>query len=220
MSTMVSLQDFLKDIKTNYQQDMDKAREGVASGAWDGPPLPLELEYRVEVEKGEYAASKRGPMQLSLTYVITEPAEYAGRKLQEYYQPDPGNEIAQRKLSELIGALGASLDGLGSEWAELAKRFEGSTGVIALRVWGDENDRYGVRWINSDRGQTLKTNVKPPKPKGGTGKSLRPDVNINKGEPFPASQPAPAAPAAPAEQSLPGAGARPAGAPNLPPGLR
>lgn len=215
MATMVSLQDFLKDIKTNFQKDMDKAREGVASGAWDGPPLPLDREYRVEVEKGEYKASNRGTMNLVLTYVITAPDEFSGRKMQEYYQPEPGNEIAQRKLSELIGALGPSLDGLGTDWEVLAKRFEGATGVVALRVWGENDDRYGVRWINSDRGQELKTNVKPPKPKN-AGKSLRPDVQIRKDEPFPATATQATADDQPA---LPNT-ARPSGGPNLPPGLR
>lgn len=245
---MVNLQDFLGDINKNYKKDMDKAAEG-PSGAFSGPPLPPELEYRVTVDSADYKASKAGNWQLVVTYEIQEPSEFAGRKIQEYYATQPGNEIAQRKVSQVLGALGPDLSGVGSDWEALTSRLVGLNAVIATRLWGTDNDRNGVRWINADRGQALSTTVKPPKASTGPKNALRPDVTVPKpapataaptalsGDPEPAPEPsypdaepdvetfeeAPAQSApisAPAQPStLPGAN-RPTGGPNLPPGLR
>lgn len=218
---MISLKDFLSGLNGEYKEVMENARDGGPSGAFDGPPMPLDTEYRVTVDTAEYKPSKAsGVKQLAVTYEISEPSEFAGRKLQEYYQPAAGNEISLRKFSEVIGCLGPDLTGLGTtaDWDVVATRLVGLTAVIALRVWGDD-DRYGVRWINSNRGQSLKTNLKPVKARTDS-RSLRPDVTINKGEPFPPTE-TPASPvqAETSPAALPQA-PRPNGGPNLPPGLR
>jgi hypothetical protein len=235
---MVNLQDFLGDLNKNYKKDMDKSASG-PSGAFDGPPLPPELEYRVTVDSADYKASKAGNWQLVVTYEVQEPSEHAGRKIQEYYATQPGNEIAQRKVSQVLGALGPDLAGVGSDWEVLTQRLVGLSGVIAVRIWGENNDRTGVRWINADRGQALRTNVPPPKAQAGPKNALRPDVSVPKPAaavvPAPAAEEAPEAAVeayeeAPAESApiptpavppttLPGA-TRPTGGPNLPPGLR
>lgn len=225
----VSLQDFLKDVKDNYQDVYEKASKGAPSGAFDGPPLPENLEYRVTVDSAEYKPSKAGNYQIVLTFVISEPEEFAGRKVQEYYSPQPGNEVAQRKLTSMLGSLGPDLSGLGQDWNELAKRLVGLPGVITSRTWGEQNDRSGVRWVNADKGQVLRNNIAPPKPQGSTRNALRPDVSISRTAPAEPVQEAPAEAQAPVEyaeapvqtpaQVLPQA-TRPAGGPNLPPGLR
>lgn len=216
---MQSLQDFLKDLQTNpaTKEILDKARDGV-QGAWDGPPLPLTNEYRVTIDKAEYKAASSGKMQFALTFEITEPAEHAGRKLQDYFSPDPSNEWGHQKFTQMIGAFAPDLSNIGTDWSALAERFNGTSAVIALRQWGEANDRYGVRYANGDRGQTLSTTVKPPKAQGAsTTKSLRPDVSIPKPDPTPATEATPAADSA-TPPALPNS--RPAGGPNLPPGLR
>lgn len=234
---MVNLQDFLGDIKKNYAEDLKKGAEG-PTGSFDGPPLPENLEYRVTVDKAEYKPSKAGKYQLVLTYEVTEPAEFAGRKVQEYYATEPGNQISQSKMSKMLGALGPDLSNVGGDWDTLTTRLTGLTGVITARTWGEANDRSGVRWVNADRGQTLRTNIAPQEAKGGPKNALRPDVSVPKPAPVTAAPAAVSeapepeygdepgegfteAPAPAAAPVLPGTAApRPAGGPNLPPGLR
>lgn len=220
MSKGVSLQDFLKDIKTNHAETYEKAKEG---GPSFGPLLPINLEYRVTVDSAEYKASNAGNMQLVVVYEISEPSEYAGVKVQDYYQPQPGNELAQKKMSSVLGALGPDLSGLGNDWAELSGRLVGLSGIITVRHWGEQNDRNGVRWVNADRGQVLRDNI-PPQKASGTKNPLRPDVNVPKNDAAVQQQVADEQVAPEPEQQtqpavLPQA-ARPAGGPNLPPGLR
>lgn len=186
MSNMVSLQDLLKDIKTNHSTTYENALIGKSpAGAWDGPELPLELEYRVRVDKSELKASQAsGNVQIVLTFEIIEPEEFAGRKFQDYYSPKPTNEVGSRKLAELFGALQASLDGWGEDSDGFVNQFTDRHATVTLRRWGQANDRTGVRYINLDRGQTLRTNIVPPKVKAAptTGADLRPEINIPKEE--------------------------------------
>jgi len=218
---MPSLQDFLKDLQTNpkTKETLDKARDGV-QGSWDGPPMPLSNEYRVSIDKAEYKASGSGKMQFAITFEISAPEEFAGRKFQDYFSPDPSNEWGHQKFTQMIGAFGPDLSNIGNDWTALAERFNGTTAVVALRQWGEENDRYGVRYANGDRGQTLSKTVKPPKSQTAA-KPLRPEISVAK-QPDPQPQPQPA----PEEVAGPPGGApalpnnRPAGGPNLPPGLR
>jgi hypothetical protein len=229
MSTQ-SLQDLIGSLKDKFGDRMDAIAEGKnPSGAWDGPPMPLNWEYRAEIDSAEYKPSKAtGKPQFVVTYVILEPSDFRGRKVQAYYSPTPANEGAQRQFADFVAALRCDLTiGLTTnDYEGFIKQTVGRTAVIALNVWGDENDRYGVRFVNLDRGQVLSTDVKPPRAKTDT-KNLRPDIVIPKDAPAPATVPAEAeAPAEveapkPATPQLPGGlGATPAKGPNLPPGLK
>lgn len=180
--SQVSLQDLLKDIKSNHSETFKNATEGKSpAGAWDGPELPLEFEYRVKVAKAEFKASQAsGNQQIVLTYEVMEPTEYEGRKFQDYYSPKPTNEIGSRKLAELFGALQASMDGWGEDFDGFIGQFLDKSVTVTLRRWGQNNDRTGVRYINMDKGQTLRTNITPPKPKGPSSADLRPEIVIPK----------------------------------------
>lgn len=215
MSTQ-SLQDLLGNIKKDFGDRIQRAASGQApESAWDGPPMPLNNEYRVIVDTAEYKPSKStGNNQFVITYEIQEPAEFGGRKVQDYVSPTPTNEAASKSLADLFGALKADLEGWGEDFEGFVKQFVGRSAVITLRTWGEENDRYSVRWINGDRGQVLKTNVTPPKAKTNTN-NLRPDIVINKPD-----TPTQATPQ-PTQAPLPGGlGGEVKAGPNLPPGLK
>lgn len=214
MSTQ-SLQDLIGTIKTKHKNAYDKAASGEApDSAWEGPEMPLTWEYRAVVDKAEYKASAAGNMQFVITYEIQEPVEFKGRKVQNYQNPNPTNEKGSEYLARFFGTFSANLDSWGEDMDGFIKQIEGKTAVIALRRWGTESDRYGVRWENSDRGQSLRTNVPLETAKKASATNLRPDIQIPKEEPFPDTTQAPAAtPSEPAKPTLPAG-------PNLPPGLR
>lgn len=223
MST-TSLADLISNLKETFADRMDDINEGRnPSNAFDGPPLPLTNEYRVRVDRSEYKPSiKTGINQFVITYEVVEPVAYAGRKIQAYYSPNPTNEAAGRQLADLFAALKADLDtGWGDDYEGFAAQFVDRTAVITLNIWGTDNDRNGVRWINADRGQTLKTGITPPKAKTNTS-NLRPDISIPK-DPEPTPVQAPTAEEQPAVQApLPGGlgGGSSKPGPNLPPGLK
>lgn len=209
-----TLQDLLGQIQSDHKEAFDNAREGKApNGDWN-VDLPLNLEYRVRVDKAEYKNSQSsGKPQIVLTYEVVEPAEYQGAKFQDYQSPTPTTTVGAEVLAKTFGALQAKLDGWGNDFSAFVAQFEDRTAVVALRRWGQNDDRIGVRYINLDKGQTLSTKVNPPRPKRDTN-ALRPEINIPKEEtasggdtPAPAPAPAP---------NLPTGG----GGPNLPPGLR
>lgn len=213
-----SLTDLLGDITKQFGDRMEAVKEGRApANAWDGPPMPLTNEYRVKVDTSTYQPSKAGKNQFVITYEIQEPEEFAGRKVQAYYNPAPTNEAGSRQLADLFASLKAKLDGWGDDFEGFAAQFVGTTAVITLDTWGDEEDRYGVRWINADRGQTLKTDIKPKVKKAGGGASnLKADIVIPKPE-TPAGETPSVSP--PEVAAAPAAVSPPSG-PNLPPGLR
>ncbi len=220
----VSLQDLLKNLSTNHAETFDKASRGeTPSGAWDGPPLPLNLDYRVAVDSAEYKKSvASGRPQIVLTFEVQEPAEFKGRKFQDYFNPKPDQEVGARKLAELFGALQAKTEGWGEDFEGFVKQFEGRTAVVTVRHWGTDNDRVGIRYINLDKGQELRTNVALAKSRGAKTSTadLRPDINIPKSE-----GPGETAPAAPSVIPSQTATEAPVtapplpGGPNLPPGL-
>lgn len=215
----VSLQDLLGNIAKNHNETFDKASRGeTPTGAWDGPPLPLNLDYRVLVDSAEFKKSvASGRPQIVITFEVQEPAEYKGRKFQEYYSPKPEQEVAACKLAELFGALQAKVDGWGEDFEGFVKQFEGKSSVVTIRHWGTDNDRMGVRYINLDKGQELRTNVAPAKSRAKTDTSaLRPEINIPKGVEADANPTVVAPPTAPE----PAVTAPLPGGPNLPPGLR
>lgn len=217
----VSLSQLLGQVKRDHQEAFDNAKAGIApSGDWaNAGDLPIDREYRVVVDSAEYGKSKTsGKSQMTLVYKVVEPAEFAGKKFSDYQSMPPTTTIGSEVFSKTIGALQATLDGYGDDFAGFVKQFEGQTAVVALRIWGQEGDRIGVRWINADHGQTLSTKVNPIKSKTDT-KTLRPDVNIPKGEPFPETPgitPPPVEPPAAANPATPPSTA----GVNLPPGLR
>jgi len=209
-----SLQDLLNSIKNDYAKEFDQAASGVGpSGNWD-IDLPVTQEYRAIVTKSEFGKSKSGGKdQIIITYEVQEPEQYKDAMLQQYVDPNPTQTWQTESLAKLFGALRADLNKLG-DFDDFVKDFEGKTVVLATNKWGEANDRNGVRYVNADRGQTLKSDVKPPKSRG-TSASLRPDITIPKDESAP-----PVAPPAeiPPSSPLPG-GAQSSGV-NLPPGLR
>ncbi len=210
-----SLQDLLGQIQGEHKEAFDNAREGKApNGDWNAD-LPLNLEYRVRVDKAEYKNSQTsGKPQIVLTYEVVEPAEYAGAKFQDYQSPQPTTTVGAEVLAKTFGALQAKLDGWGNDFAAFVGQFEDRTAVVALRRWGQNDDRIGIRYINLDKGQTLSTKVNPPR-KRADASNLRPEINIPKEPASGGDTPAPAP--APSVPNLPtGAG----GGPNLPPGLR
>lgn len=219
---MPSLTDFLGDITKNYQQDIDKARSGSPSGAWDGPAMPLNQEYRVVVDRCTFGLAKQsGRPQLTTTFMVVEPEEFSGRMVQTYWSCDKTNDRAMKDFATNVGALKPDVTGLGpNDWEILANRYVGCKAVITLNTWGDANDRYGVRWINQDRNQLLKDTIAAPKPKTDS-RSLRPDVVIRKAETASWSDTNDDHEdvEAPKKVELPGS-ARPAGGPNLPPGIK
>ena len=212
--SQLSLKDLLGKIETEQGKTFEDAKAGIApNGDWRSD-LPLNLEYRLRVTSSEYKPSKSsGNMQIILTYEVVEPAEFKGAKFQEYVNPNPTNAIGVEMLAKLFGALQADLTGWGDNFEGFVSQFEDRTVVAALRLWGQEMDRIGVRYVNLDKGQSLKTDVKP---KGGSTAKLNTaaDIEIPKGPFDDGAAAAPATPPPAATQSAP------AGVPNLPPGLR
>lgn len=213
--SQLSLKDLLGKIESEQKETFENAKAGIApTGDWRND-LPLNLEYRLRVEKSEYKPSKStGNPQIVLTYEVVEPAEYKGAKFQDYQNPNPTTTIGVEVLAKLFGALQADMTGWGDNFEGFINQFEGRTVVAALRLWGQENDRIGIRYVNLDKGQQLRTDVKPKA--GSAGKlNTSADIQIPKG-PFDDSAPA-EAPVTPPPAAAPSA---PAGVPNLPPGLR
>lgn len=219
----VSLQDLLGNLAKNHGETMDKASRGeTPTGAWDGPPLPTNLDYRVLVDSAEFKKSvASGRPQIVLTFEVQEPAEFKGRKFQDYYNPKPDQEVGVRKLAELFGSLQAKMDGWGEDFEGFVKQFEGKSAVVTVRTWGSDNDRTGVRYINLDKGQELRTNVAAAKTKAKTDTTaLRPEINIPKNEGPGETAPA-APPVIPSQTATEAPVTAPPlpGGPNLPPGL-
>jgi len=211
--SQLSLKELLGKIETEQKETFDKAKAGIApSGDWRSD-LPLNLEYRLKVDSSEYKPSKAsGNQQIVLTYVVVEPAEFAGAKFQEYLNPNPTNPIGVEVLAKLFGALQADVTGWGDDFEGFVGQFEGRTIVAALRLWGQENDRISTRYVNLDKGQTLKTDVKPKNSSGGAGRlNTAADIQIPKGPSVDAiADPVTPQVAQPVQS----------GVPNLPPGLR
>lgn len=210
--SQTSLADLLKTIQKDYGKEFQNAADGIApNGNWD-VDLPVTLEYRAVVTKSEFGKSKAGKDQISVTYEIQEPEEYKGAMLSQYIDPNPTQTWQVEQLAKVFGALGADLS-LADDYEAFAKAFEDRSVVIATNKWGEANDRNGVRYVNADRGQSLKTNVAPPKARGGNSASLRPDITIPKNTDTEVQT----APVTPPSVPLPGGTSA---GPNLPPGLR
>jgi hypothetical protein len=220
---MRKINEFLKDAAKEFP---DALAGKSSAGGFDGPPLPVNLEYRVVLTRGEWRqANNSGNYSFAMTFEVAEPAEFAGRKFSEYYSIDEGaHPVAREKFAQLIGASCIDLTEVNTDDNdEFAKAFEGTQYVVATRVWGDDGDRNGIRYLNKDYGQTLKTDVKPPKPRGGGlptrkgpgigDKLALPTAQILKNTEEEAQAEQPAAPS----PTLPG-GAAPSGV-KLPPGL-
>lgn len=213
-----SLQELLKDLQKDHAKDIARAQEGVPSGQWD-VELPLDREYRATVANCTYGAAKSsGKPQFVFTFEILEPEEFAGSKFQEYVAETPPNEFAARSMGELFGALGG-FEATTNDKEAFAAEFIDRTAVIAIRHWGDEPKRNGLRWVNADRGQSLRTAIKPPK-ESKPATDLRPEINIPKDEPQ--EQVAPVTPPVQEEVQTPPPAQTTSlpGGVNLPPGLR
>lgn len=215
---MRSITDFLKEVKQDYP---DALAGKSSAGGFDGPPLPDDREYRATVVRGEWRQAQSGNYSFAFTFEITFPEEFAGRKFSEYYSIDKGNAIAAEKFSRFIGESGVDLADVDQSNNEsFAAAFEGSSFIIATRIWGQDADRTGIRYLNRDRGQEPKASIQPPKKKAGAAKSLTADIQLPKRgeEPFPEERAAETEVAVNQPTvTLPGSGVRPPV--SLPPGL-
>lgn len=224
--SQINLQDLLVTLQQDHGEDIKRAAEPTAgvSGAWD-IDLPVENEYRVEVVNATYGPSKNsGSPQATLTFQVLEPVEFEGAKFQGYYPLPPNNEASSRKFAELVGALHTDGSKFGNDVEGFVQSWIDSTLVVATNRWGSENDRIGLRWVNADIGQTLRTNLAAPKPRKPAA-DIRPEINIPKDEPFPAETPVVTPPVIVdvAEEAAPATSGRTVTLPggvNLPPGLR
>lgn len=215
----VNLGSFLGDLKDEYGEDLQEANKSVG-GAWSGPPLPANQEYRIRVVEGEWKTSNSGKENVVITWEIVEPEEFAGRRGRNYYGTDTSNQINKEQFAKLILATGVSTDNVRDDeegWKEFASRFIDTTIVAPLRSWGDEDDQYSLRWVNKDTGQALKDNIKPAKKKTDLN-ALKPSSigfaksGSEQAEPFPDTTPAtPVAPSVAADAGSTGI--------KLPPGL-
>lgn len=215
-----SLQDVLKSLQEDFGDTIEKAREGAPTGSWD-VDLPEELEYRCTIVGSEYVAAKSsGKPQAKITFEVNEPEAYAGAKFQGYYQIPPENEASSRKLAELLGSLVTD----GGSWGNDTEGFVGSwvdtSIVVVTNKWGEQNDRIGVRYVNADRGQTLRTDIKPPKPRRSAPADLRPEINIPKEETAAPAEQATVTPPVVESAPAPAQTTSLPGGVNLPPGLR
>lgn len=224
--SQINLQDLLATLQQDHGEDIKRAAEPTAgvSGAWD-IDLPVENEYRVEVVNATYGSSKSsGSPQATLTFQVLEPVEFEGAKFQGYYPLPPNNEASSRKFAELVGALHTDGSTFGNDVEGFVQSWIDSTLVVATNRWGTENDRVGLRWVNADIGQGLRTDLKAPKPRKPTA-DIRPEINIPKDEPVVTEAVTPPVIVDVAEEPvvIPASSGRtitlPGGV-NLPPGLR
>lgn len=212
--SQMTLQELLGKIKTEHKSAYEGARDGRApNSAWETADLPLTQEYRLVVDSAEYKTSQAsGREQFVITYEVVEPSEYAGKKFQDYQSPNPTNTIGTEMLAKFFGAFQLTLDeSFGSDFSAFIKQIEGRTVVAALRRWGDELDRTGIRWVNADKGQKLNTNVKPPRASTKSSPTT-PDIQI------PKVRTEPTAPVTP--PPVPPQGASVPSGVKLPPGLQ
>lgn len=154
----------LGNLLGDLAQEFPEAIEGKnPNSGFDGPPLPSNRQYRATVTRGEWRQSQAGKWSYSITFEITEPTEYKGKKFSEYYSIDASaGTIGREKFARLIGESGIDLATADTSSEDaFAKEFEGKNFVIATRIWGDQKDRNGIRYLNKDRGQVLKTDIKP-----------------------------------------------------------
>jgi hypothetical protein len=232
---MRSITDFISNDVAKDSALQDAVSGRASAGGFDGPPLPISRQYRATIVRGEWHQSQAGKYSFAFTFEVTEDIydEFVGRKFTEYYSIDESaNQVAKEKFARLLGESAIPHDQFTGDNEQDAHLFEGTEYVIATRVWGEEDDRTGIRYLNRDRGQKLLDNIPPPKSAKGTKKPLRPDISVNKNrgpqqeeaeeEPFPEGEPDSAESEETVQQqrpiNLPGGNSRPGGV-NLPPGL-
>lgn len=229
---MQSLGNLLGDLAEEFG---DAIQGKNPNAGFDGPPVPSNRQYRAVVSRAEWRqATTSGKWSYSITFEITEPSEHAGKKFSEYYSIDAAaGAIGREKFARLIGESGIDLKTADTSSEDaFAKEFEGKQFVIATRIWGDQKDRNGIRYLNKDRGQALRTDIKPlPAELADNIGKLKADITVPKREEAHGELPASEEPEdgtydeekaaeATAEQvRLPGQGNRPEGV-RLPPGLR
>ena len=220
MGDMRQIADFLGQAA---QENPDELAGKGGGGGFDGPPLNESHEYRVQVAKAEWRqANQSGKWSYAITFeVIEDPSddnEFLGRKFTEYYSIDKGNRIAQEKFSKFIGQSGVDVSDLDqSDNQKFIDGFVDATFVAAVRTWGQDNDRTGIRWVNRDNGQSLRTDISAQKSRGGSAKPLQADIAVNK-QKGPVEEPAEEPESAP-PVTLPKAPDTASSGITLPPGL-
>lgn len=227
---MRSITDFLNTDVAGDEALQDAVSGKASAGGFDGPPLAVTRQYRATITRGEWRqAQNSGKFSFAFTFEITEDIhdEFVGRKFSEYYSIDKdAHKVGKEKFARLLGESGINAADFTGDNEKDAKLFEGTEYVIATRIWGEDGDRTGLRYLNRDRGQALLDNIPAPKQQGGAKAPLRADISVNKQkgpaeeEPFPAEEAQEEAPveAEKPKVNLPGA-SRPQGV-NLPPGLQ
>lgn len=232
---MQQLENLLGDLATQFPDAIEGKNP---NSGFDGPPVPSTRQYRAVVSRAEWRqAQSSGKYSYSITFEITEPAEYAGKKFSEYYSMDASaGTVGREKFARLIGESGIDLKTADTSSEDaFAQEFVGKKFVLATRIWGDEMDRNGLRYLNKDRGQKLLDNIKPAASELAAQQKakLKAEIQVNKAEEStPEEESVPEDTSAEereaaheqtipqqAPPSLPGSGsARPPV--NLPPGLR
>lgn len=225
---MQDLTNLLGDLATEFPDEIEGKN---TNAGFDGPPLPSTRQYRAMVSRAEWRQSQAGKWSYSITFEITEDpkGEFVGRKFSDYYSLDASaGEVGRSKFARLIGESGIDLATADtSSEATFAKEFEGKKFVIATRIWGDEMDRNGIRYLNKDRGQKLLDNITPAPAelRAQTANKLKADIQIRKGEQVETETETETGEGteteAPAQEQvrLPGSNQAPGGV-RLPPGLR
>lgn len=202
-SGMVDIGTFLGTASGEFPDELAGKTGG---GGFDGPPLNAKHEYRCVVDRAEWRKSQAGKWSYAITFrVIEDPDsddEFLGRKFTEYYSIGKDtNRVGLEKFSKFIGQSGLDLAGLDqSDNQSFIDSFVDVEYVVAVRTWGSESDRTGVRWLNRNNGQALRTEVAAPKPKDGTQKPLDAEISVDKVKgpadetPTQAAEPEPQAP--------------------------
>lgn len=234
---MQNLGNILGDLATEFPDAIEGKNP---NSGFDGPPVPSTRQYRAVISRAEWRqAQSSGKYSYSITFEITEPAEYAGKKFTEYYSLDASaGTVGREKFARLIGESGINVKEADTSSEEtFAQEFVGKEFVIATRIWGTDMDRNGLRYLNKDRGQKLldKITPAPSELQAMAAHKLKADIQVNK-QPEVEQQQIPetvaeeqaeareehqaAGTEVPASTPrLPGGSARP-GNVNLPPGLR
>lgn len=219
--TMQKISDFLREAAEEFGDELDGVSGG---GGWNGPPLADDREYRVKVFRAEWYKTQGGNMRYSIAFeVVDDPGgEFVGRKFSEYYNIDSdAPPAAKRSFASFIGASGLDISELDqSNEQAFIEPFEGITFIAATRIWGEDGDKTGIRYLNRDKNQDPRAKINPPKKRGG-GSNLSADISVNKNRgPQEDAREEQAEEAPEQEQpkvTLPGGTA--SATPNLPPGL-
>jgi hypothetical protein len=195
-----------------FQEALTRIEEGALNGN-DGPqftnvPWDFTKEYRVEVVQGDALRAGSGTEGFLMVLEVTNEGPHKGQRIwyRNYIKNDPPAFIVSR-LATIASAFPDGPPMGDVSWDVFAAKSVGATYVIGLqegnsRTEGDDTKYPEIRWINRDMGQTLQTNIKPPKPRSES-KGLTATVIPGLTDAAPAATAAPAAAPAPVVEAAP-----------------